>query len=239
MKYIALFFFIITSQLSLNAQNKPVVIELYTSQGCSSCPPADALLEDVHNTYGDDVIVLSYHVDYWNYIGWEDPFSSKEMTQRQYNFASSINSRNVYTPQAVINGKTHFTGSNKTKMEQSIAYYKNKDASGYVHIVSATKNERDVQIQLHTEGISDEATITAAVTVKNRTTAISRGENRSRTLTNTHIVAGVRDTNNGDYSKNISITIADWVKETDILEAVVYVKSTKKGIITATRTTIH
>ena len=239
MKYIVLFFSILLFQLSIQAQDQPVVVELFTSQGCSSCPPADALLEDIHNKYGDDVILLSYHVDYWNYIGWKDPFSSKQMTQRQYNFASSIQSRNVYTPQAVINRRTHFTGSNSSKMNQSIAYYKNKSNSGSVNIISATKNKEDVQIQLNTVGIPENAIITAAVTVKDRTTAVSRGENRSRTLKNTHIVAGVRDLKSDNHSKNISIDVADWVKDTDILEAVVYVQTSENGIITAAKTAIN
>ncbi len=83
--YIFILFFTLVFQSELSAQEPPTVIELFTSQGCSSCPPADAVLEQLKTEFGDDVITLSYHVDYWDYIGWKDPFATKGFTQKQYN----------------------------------------------------------------------------------------------------------------------------------------------------------
>ena len=103
---------------ALTAQS--TVVELFTSQGCSSCPPADELLAEVQEQYGDDVITLSYHVDYWDYIGWKDPFASQAITQKQYAYATAFRSRQVYTPQAVINGNSHFTGSDQRKMNLAL-----------------------------------------------------------------------------------------------------------------------
>src|SRR5215831_6029686 len=84
------------------------VVELFTSQGCSSCPPADAYLGELAGR--SDVIALAFHVDYWNYIGWMDPFSSKHMTQRQKDYQRTLNQRYVYTPEMVVNGTAHEVG---------------------------------------------------------------------------------------------------------------------------------
>jgi hypothetical protein len=89
----------------------PIIIELFTSQGCSSCPPADRLLKRLA---GDPrVIPLSFHVDYWNYIGWTDPFSSKRWSERQQGYARAFRSNRIYTPQLVVSGRTGASGSRR------------------------------------------------------------------------------------------------------------------------------
>src|SRR6478752_10718830 len=85
------------------------VVELFTSQGCSSCPPADAAFRKLVER--GDVIALAYHVDYWNYLGWADTLSSKENTERQYGYARTMGRSNVYTPQVVVNGRDHVAGA--------------------------------------------------------------------------------------------------------------------------------
>ena len=98
-----------------------VVLELFTSQGCSSCPSADVLLEKVSNEFANkNVYTLSYHVDYWNYIGWTDPFSKKEFTQKQRDYAQKFRDNQIYTPAVVVNGKEHFVGSDRSKMYAKI-----------------------------------------------------------------------------------------------------------------------
>jgi len=86
----------------------PVVVELFTSQGCSACPPADVMLGELAQR--DDVIALSLHVDYWDYIGWADTFASPELTQRQHNYAHATGSTVVYTPQIIVGGQDHVVG---------------------------------------------------------------------------------------------------------------------------------
>ena len=84
---------------------KPVVLELFTSQGCSSCPPADELLTELGKH--DDVIALAFHVDYWNHLGWRDPFSSRSWSRRQERYAAALFRGRVYTPQIVVDGRGH------------------------------------------------------------------------------------------------------------------------------------
>lgn len=98
---------------------EPVVVELYTSQGCSSCPPADALLGEL--AARDDVIALSLHVDYWDYIGWKDTFASMATTSRQRAYGRALKSRYIYTPEMIIDGRKDVVGSRRQDVESLIA----------------------------------------------------------------------------------------------------------------------
>ncbi len=103
----------------LAAQNNPVVVELYTSQGCSSCPPADAILHELADR--DDVIALALHVDYWDYIGWKDPFGNPAHAKRQRAYAAAGQRRSIYTPEMVVNGQTDIVGAKAMALAKAIA----------------------------------------------------------------------------------------------------------------------
>lgn len=99
---------------------KPLgVVELFTSQGCSSCPPADEFLAEL--AAKENVVALAYHVNYWDYLGWQDTLSNKENTERQYDYMRAFGSRSVYTPQAVINGRSHVNGANRKEIDGALA----------------------------------------------------------------------------------------------------------------------
>lgn len=118
----------------------PVLVELFTSEGCSSCPPADALLaklEEQQPVAGAEIIALEEHVDYWDQLGWVDPFSAVQWTERQRDYAAARHDRGIYTPQIVINGRAEFVGSHERQARRAIA-----EAASQVrtHIAIATVN---------------------------------------------------------------------------------------------------
>jgi hypothetical protein len=166
----------------------PVVLELFTSQGCSSCPPADALVHEIANdpALRGRVIPLAFHVDYWDSLGWRDPFSSGEWTQRQAHYVRTMRLNSAYTPQAVVNGTHEFVGSNRSALNAALERASN------------AKPSCDVTLTAHREGNSLIATIHAAVPAgadlmlaiieDSVTTKIQHGENAGRTLTNDAIV---------------------------------------------------
>ncbi len=165
-----------------------VVLELFTSQGCSSCPPADVLLDKAKKQYPENVFALSYHVDYWNYIGWEDPFSKSTFTKKQREYNQKFRYRSNYTPQLVVNGKEHFVGSNAAKLSSKISTYKNKKTSNSIALEGIVKSDFGISFDFNLEGNIQGKQLRAVLVLNERTTSIKRGENSNRTLKNSNIV---------------------------------------------------
>ncbi|MEC9292499.1 MAG: DUF1223 domain-containing protein [Pseudomonadota bacterium] len=166
------------------APKSKIVVELYTSQGCSSCPPADKVLQELSERHEKLVLPLSFHVDYWNYIGWEDPFSSEENTQRQRKYREVFGRSSIYTPQAVINGKREMVGSYKNDVFTAVhTEVKMLDERPDVTLI---QNAKDITVSIGAgEGNGD---IIAVEYTPHERTDVLRGENRNRKLTNVNIV---------------------------------------------------
>ena len=175
---------------TLNAgEYEPVVVlELFTSQGCSSCPPADVLLDKVKKQYPNKVYALSYHVDYWNYIGWEDPFSKATYSTKQRLYNQKFRSRSNYTPQMVVNGREHFVGSSASKLNAKIATYGKTSAANKVKLTHAAQSNATVDFEYVVDGELDGKELRVVLVLDEKTTAVKRGENRNRTLKNANIV---------------------------------------------------
>ena len=109
---------LIIAVLPAQAGERPIVVELFTSEGCSSCPPADKLLAELANR--PDILALSFHVDYWDRLGWKDPYSSHQATERQNRYATLLDLASVYTPQIVVDGKWQAVGSDRADIEQAL-----------------------------------------------------------------------------------------------------------------------
>ena len=177
--------------LSARADGPKVVLELFTSQGCSSCPSADAFLGELAETR-DDVVALSFHVDYWDYIGWEDRFASAETTDRQRDYARALGIAYVYTPQLVIDGARHEVGSNKRAVKDAIAASKaSKARRAPVTLTSNGPHRLTVEIG-HSDGYYGDATIWLVSVDRKHTTTVDAGENRGRKLTNFNVVRDFR-----------------------------------------------
>lgn len=170
-------------QAAARSGSQPVVVELFTSQGCSSCPPADKLLSELAER--EDLIALSLHVDYWDYIGWKDPFGSPQNTERQRRYAEKLGLRYVYTPQIVIDGWLDVVGSRRSEVLASI-----EKAAERAKPVEVTFLSQDGGRVIIPEGQAPErgATIWLAVYDDAYETNVERGENAGRTLRNSHVV---------------------------------------------------
>ena len=170
----------------LAARVPPVLVELFTSQGCNSCPPADAFLGELARR--PDVIALSMHVDYWNHLGWPDPFASPEATQRQRAHAASLGSAYVYTPQMVIDGRAHETGSARARVE---ALIERARAERKFDLAPSLDAAGQIALALPDEA-SRGAVLTLALFDAKHTTEIKRGENRGRRLDHYNVVRALR-----------------------------------------------
>jgi hypothetical protein len=185
MKKIALFAFSLFFSFNLPAQAaQPVsVVELFTSQGCSSCPPADAFLGKL--SMRPDVLALAYHVDYWDYIGWKDPYAKSEFTQRQRDYAHHFNLRYVYTPQMVVAGRYQDSGTQQKNILNALE----KDLSR-PHPITLHFTPSGLSIDGVTQ--DDALNIFLGSYHKEQTTQVRRGENRGRNLTNYNIVQSLQ-----------------------------------------------
>ena len=171
----------------LAAADRPLtVVELYTSQGCSSCPPADAYLGKL--AARDDVLALSLHVDYWDYIGWKDPYANPEHTIRQRTFAVKFSQRYVYTPQMVVQGAFQIVGSHVQDIEEAIAKAKSLE---YVPL-KLTDNQGTFSVEIPQQrGQQDKGEdirVFAVFFDKLHQTEIKRGENAGQQLANYNVV---------------------------------------------------
>jgi len=172
---------------ALHAQDRvPVLIELFTSEGCSSCPPADTLLAELQNSHPDpniDVIVLSEHVDYWDYLGWRDPFSANTFTQRQQMYARIQGNGDIYTPEAVIDGRFSAVGSSRPNLLKAVTASGAKPKPPLT--LSITKEARALSIETPSRENGD---LWIAIVQDKAVSRVAHGENAGRTLTHVGVV---------------------------------------------------
>ncbi|MGH7031236.1 MAG: DUF1223 domain-containing protein, partial [Stellaceae bacterium] len=161
------------------------VVELFTSEGCSSCPPADALLAELATR--PDVLALSFHIDYWNRLDWKDPFSSPEATKRQGRYARLLGLDGVYTPQIIVDGRWPAVGSDRTAIEAALA----KAREGRADVpVTLALDRGQARVELAASGNAVSAAIWLIGFDRHRVDTVERGENAGRTLAHVDVVRG-------------------------------------------------
>ncbi len=184
MRILALFSLILALAAPVAAQ-EPVVVELFTSQGCSSCPPADAFAHDLVER-DPSVIVLAWHVDYWDYLGWKDVFSSREATARQEGYRQRWKLRSLYTPQIVVHGEAQAVGSKRDEVSMYIESFRAEAPM----LSFELKSENGVAGALITPLVPDlpAAEVVIVRVTPEAQTMIERGENAGNTFTYVNVV---------------------------------------------------
>ncbi|KUJ53394.1 DUF1223 domain-containing protein [Chryseobacterium sp. JAH] len=173
---------------NLPSENKGfAVLELFTSEGCSSCPPADQLLGEIEKQYKNQhLYILSYHVDYWNNLGWKDKFSSAENSKRQLHYSQTLQTQ-IYTPQLVINGKKEFVGSDRYAVEKAIQKALLTSSNSKIDL-SANISQKNITVKYKTAQNTSQYKILITLIKKKASNAIQRGENEGRHLVHWQIV---------------------------------------------------
>ncbi len=208
-----------------HAQDRVVLVELFTSQGCSSCPPADAFLHELAKR--DDVVALAMHVDYWDYIGWEDSFAQPEFTARQRAYARIGNRKMVYTPQMVINGRDHVVGSNPMDTNDMIAAH--KELAVEVDLTAERDGDTLSVMAYSQSDTSGTASVHLLRYMPNKTVDILRGENAGRTLDYANVVTEMAMLGEWDMIEPLSLDVTLEGSE----PAVIVVQSNRNGPVRA------
>lgn len=206
-------------QNSEGARRTPVLIELFTSEGCSDCPPADALLERLDRSQpvdGAELIVLSEHVDYWNGIGWKDPYSSHQYSERQNAYAGLFGLGSVYTPQMVVDGRFEFVGSDERRAVQAIenATRTEKIAVSLSSVHLDPNHVLAIHVdagQLPSSSTAQSASVWLAIADERDESHVSGGENGGRTLRHIAVVRSLANVGSVGqsqaFSNDVKITI--------------------------------
>ena len=229
-----------SGSLAAGPVRTPVVVELFTSEGCSSCPPADELLARMGQQQpiaNAEVIALEEHVDYWNELGWVDPFSSDEWTARQQAYAGVLGNGNAYTPQMVVDGKTEFVGSQSKKAWQAVQQAAAEQRAQVTLRPGKSPDSGAENLSVNITRLPetagrDTAEVWLAITETGLHSAVKRGENAGEDLHHAAVVRSIRKIGEakagGETSFSGDATVplrAEWKREN--LHSVVFVQEKK------------
>jgi len=196
-------------KIESRASSGIAVVELFTSEGCSSCPPADQLLSDLKNQNNPQIFLLAFHVDYWNYLGWKDPFSDAKYSARQSEYASTLY-YDVYTPQMIVNGKKVFVGSNRPEANDAIKDALNHPASLQIKFESDyNKQRKTLAVKYALDGDLKDQVLNIALIENDATNNVSRGENSGKTLHHVNVVRNFKSVPLSNTSAEVSVHLPD------------------------------
>ena len=176
------------SAVAADGKRPKAVVELFTSQGCNSCPPADVMLGQL--AAKDDVIALAYHVDYWDYLGWKDTLASPDNTARQQEYARALGNRSVYTPQAIVNGQVHMNGAKHAKVDAAVERMAGTRSGLTVDVDVAYKGGSVIITTGKASMPVTDAHVVLVYFHPATKVEIARGENKGRQFTFRNAVAG-------------------------------------------------
>ncbi|MBF4465102.1 thioredoxin family protein [Flavobacterium sp. LC2016-12] len=211
-------------------KNGFAVVELFTSEGCSSCPPADELLVKLQRESAEkNIYLLAYHVDYWDRLGWKDQFSSNEFTKRQQKYLDWLNLYVMYTPQFIINGTTEFAGYNESALNEKVSAALNAKTTANLDLTAKT-NKDSLEINYTINLLQKDANLVLATIQKQATSKIFRGENQGATLRHVQIVKQLNSFQLTQKEGNIMIVQPDNFNSKDF-EIIGFIQNTSTGKI--------
>lgn len=221
---------------AVDPPTKPVLVELFTSQGCSSCPPADQVLEALAaeaKDGGSAVVALSYHVDYWNRLGWRDPYSQAAFSDRQRVYSQHINDRGVYTPQLVINGRSGHIGSRQREVQAAIATAEPLSIQIETS-VRPSEQTGSIDIDYQLSAFPERANLQLALVSTQVDNDVPRGENRGRHLSHTNVVRELTTIEAEGPTGTYTYNLPDDVQDDGELAVVLFVQDARTMAIQGT-----
>ena len=215
--------------------NPFTVVELFSSEGCSSCPPADELLRNITQEAAlknQRVYTLSYQVDYWNYLGWTDPYSRPEFTQRQYQYIKIFGGDSVYTPQMVINGQKTFVGTDSFKAQTEIENFLKVSSDLSLDLELTARKSDVLQIRFRCNKISLTSRLTMALVRREVESRVTSGENKGRLLKHVNVVGQLQTLQLTQETGIVTFNIPSTESMTDY-SVVAFIQDSKTMIILA------
>jgi hypothetical protein len=210
------------------------IVELFSSEGCSSCPPAEKLLSKISSdakTNHRNIFCLEYHVDYWNRLGWKDPFSKNQFTMRQNNYSSVLHHSEIYTPQMIVNGETEFIGSDNSKADAAIDKAMKEPVKIQLTVKIDSVGNDSLYIQYVTSKADKNLSIHYAIVEDNLPSKINKGENAGKNLIHNNIVRTFYSNNLNDQSGAARIPLKGFsINRTSSLISFIQNKQTMKII---------
>ena len=188
---VLLFLFFLSTAINAQENKSFVIVELFSSEGCSSCPAADKLLSEISreaDKNGDNIYCLAFHVDYWNRLGWKDPYGKFQFTRRQENYSRVLPSKELFTPQMVVNGSVEFTGSDKKKADGAIQNAKSKKPAILFELKLDSLKADTAYISWTLSKTDDNYVLQLAYSESGLSSQVSKGENAGKTLQHDHVV---------------------------------------------------
>lgn len=192
------------------------IVELFTSEGCSSCPPADEAMIKLSKEFPDHVYFLGYHVDYWNYIGWKDEFSNADFTNRQNRYAEVLGLSSIYTPQVVVNGQKEFVGSRESQLRTTIEEEMKGPVSSVIELTAKTAGAGNITASYKITN-SGKLLLNIALVQLKATSNVKRGENSGHQLNHINVVRDLKTISiDKDANASVDFKIPTGISSKDV-----------------------
>ena len=206
------------------AEEPFAIVELFASEGCSSCPPADDLLRRLIQEKGKRIYALSFEVDYWDYLGWKDPFSRPEFTQRQHRYAEVFRNSSVYTPQMIINGQNAFVGSDEAQARKHINHFLKVPSALSIDLKVELDQKDVLKVKYQLDVLPKGAVINFALVQHMAEIPVKSGENAGRTLIHGNVVLDFKTIELNASQGELVFTSTSQMSMLNIVSVIAYIQ---------------